>query len=180
MICACEPGPAPRGYEETHLLGLTPFGPLPLATLQPKIYFRVGREEKEERKPKGESLRKGVPAPRPPDTSFPQWEIHLASDGAFIKDKTLRQPIPFLSSPVLPSLTCLVPDKGLVLDKEAEQVPLFSVTWVHVTEQGLTDSLSGQVGQQRPPGIQPCEFKNKAEHEEDPVFSLLKKGGQEH
>lgn len=76
MIGACEPGQTPRGCEDTHLLELTPWtplpGPLPLTTLQPKVYFRVGREEKEERKPKGENLRKGVREPRPPDTSFHQ------------------------------------------------------------------------------------------------------------
>lgn len=44
-----------------------------------------------------------------------------------------------------------------------------------MTEQGRTDSLSGQVGEQRPPGIQPCEFKNKAEHEEDPFSHCLKR-----
>lgn len=90
----------------THTYWTSLPGPLPLTTLQPKVYFRVGREEKEERKPKGENLRKGVREPRPPDTSFHQWKIHLARDEAFIKDKTLRQPIPFLASPALPSLPC--------------------------------------------------------------------------
>lgn len=112
--------------------------------------------------------------PRPLD-----FQVPVSPSGKFTwlqKGRSLQTRLWGFPFPSPLSLPYPVPNKSLVLDRQAEPVsPLFSVTWVHVTEQGLNDFLSGQVGQQRPPEIQPCQFKNKARDEEDPFSQCSKR-----
>lgn len=105
----CEPDPAQRLWGLTwNLLPLDP-SLSPPSSLRSTSEWEVGRKEKAESK--------GMQAPRPPGTSFPQGEIYLALDGAFIKDKTLSVS-PFPSPLPLPC-----PMHNSLLDRQAEQVP---------------------------------------------------------
>lgn len=105
-----------------------PLGFLPVTTPQP----RAGRSKKVD----GKSNSK--PAAGPTGTGFPQREIYLVLDkmGPLLKTRFSQAPH---SSPTFPALP--VPESDPDSRQMSRASPLFSVTQIHVTEQGLTDSF---------------------------------------